>query len=179
MGSGPPPGLVFDSDKSMLRRNGRSVFRPAKDAVLFSLNHPVIQQALLLLSRARYRGTEESQLASRWTVCRDHVPPGAEAVVVALTVAELAVNERRETFHPWVRTLRFPIVNGSLGQPLPHVPASEDRRGPLLARHEPAVPPTSRSATCRLESRRYGFMGTEHGREARGASHRPVLTPGR
>ena len=93
MGSGPPPGLVFDPDKFMLRRNGRSVFRPAKDAVLFSLGHPLIHQALLLLSRARYPGTEESQLASRWTVGRDNVPPGAEAVV-ALTVEELAVNER-------------------------------------------------------------------------------------
>lgn len=76
MGSGPQPGLVLDPDKFMLRRNGRSVFRPVKDAVLFSLSHPVIHQALLLLSRARYRATEESQLASRWTVCRDNVPPG-------------------------------------------------------------------------------------------------------
>lgn len=56
---GPLPGLVFDPDKFMLRRNGRSVFRPAKDAVLFSLGHPVIHQALLLLLRARYPGTEE------------------------------------------------------------------------------------------------------------------------
>jgi len=128
---GPLPGLVFDPEKFMLRRNGRAVFRPAKDAVLFSLGHPVIHQALLLLSRARYPGTEESQWFSRWTVRYGAVPAGAQAVV-ALTVEELAVNELREAFHHWVRTIRFPIVNGNLGQRLPHLPASDDQRGALV-----------------------------------------------
>lgn len=125
---GPLPGLVFDPERFMLRRNGRAVFRPAKDAVLFSLGHPIIHQALLLLSRARYPGTEESQWFSRWTVRYGAVPAGAEAVV-ALTVEELAVNELRETFHHWVRTIHFPIVNGQLGSRLPHLPACEDQRG--------------------------------------------------
>ncbi len=115
----------------MLHRNGRSVFRPAKDTVLFSLSHPIIHQALLLLARARYPGTEESQWASRWTVRYGAVPAGAQAVV-ALSVEELAVNELREAFHQWVRTIRFPVVDGSLGQRLPHVPASEDQRGALV-----------------------------------------------
>jgi hypothetical protein len=128
---GPLPGLVFDPQRFMLHRGGRSVFRPAKDAVLFSLAHPVIHQALLLLARARYPGTEESQLASRWTVRYGSVPAGAQALV-ALTVEELAVNDLREAFHHWVRTIRFSIVNGSLGQRLPHLPASEDQRGTLV-----------------------------------------------
>lgn len=128
---GPLPGLVFDPEKFMLHRNGRSVFRPAKDAVLFSLGHPVIHQALLLLSRARYPGTEESQWFSRWTVRYGAVPAGAQAVV-ALTVEELAANELREAFHHWVRTIHFPVINGDLGQRLPHLPASEDQRGALV-----------------------------------------------
>jgi len=128
---GPLPSLVFDPEKFMLCRNGRSVFRPAKDAVLLSLGHPLIHQALLLLSRARYPGTDESQLCSRWTVCYGPVPTGAQAVV-ALTVEELAVNELREAFHHWVRTIRFPVINGTLGPRLPYLPASEDRRGALV-----------------------------------------------
>jgi len=132
---GPLPGLVFDPEKFTQHRDGRPVFRPAKDAVLFSLGHPIIHQALLLLARARYPGTEESQWASRWTVRYGAVPAGAQAVV-ALTVEELAVNELREAFHHWVRTIRFPVVNGSLGHRLPHVPASEDQRGALVTSPE-------------------------------------------
>ena len=44
---------------------------------------------------------------SRWTVRPGDVPAGADALVL-LSVEELAVNELRETFHHWVRTLVFP-----------------------------------------------------------------------
>ena len=60
-------------------------------------------------------GTGEE--VSRWTVRLGGVPPGADALVL-LSVEELAVNDLRETFHHWVRTLVFPIRSGALGEPL-------------------------------------------------------------
>ncbi len=56
------------------------------------------------------------------------VPAGVEAVVL-LSVEELAVNELRETYHHWIRTLAFPVRSGRLGEPLPHRPAVELRGG--------------------------------------------------
>jgi hypothetical protein len=41
-----------------------------------------------------------------------------------LTVEELGVNDLRESFHQWVRTIRIPIQRGKLAAPLPHVPAA-------------------------------------------------------
>ena len=55
------------------------------------------------------------------------MPPGADALVL-LSVEELAVNELRETFHRWVRTVVFPVRDGELGAPLPHAPAVGQRR---------------------------------------------------
>jgi hypothetical protein len=44
-----------------------------------------------------------------------------------LTVEELAVNELREPFHHWVRSIRLPVRKGALGEPLePASPADED-----------------------------------------------------
>ncbi len=60
---------------------------------------------------------------SRWTVRTGDVPAGADAVVL-LSVEELAVNDLRETFHHWVRTVAFPVKDGTLGAPLTHEPAS-------------------------------------------------------
>ena len=40
-----------------------------------------------------------------------------------LSVEELAVNQLRETFHHWVRTIAFPVSKGNLGTPLPHASA--------------------------------------------------------
>jgi hypothetical protein len=51
------------------------------------------------------------------------VSQGVDALVL-LSIEELAVNELRETFHHWVRTLVFPVVKGRLGEPLPHQPAA-------------------------------------------------------
>lgn len=39
------------------------------------------------------------------------------------------MNDLRETFHRWVRTLAFPVRNGALGEPLPHVAAAKRRTG--------------------------------------------------
>jgi hypothetical protein len=45
--------------------------------------------------------------------------------LILLSVEELAVNELRETFHHWVRTLVFSVKGGVLGEPLPHRPPTE------------------------------------------------------
>ena len=60
---------------------------------------------------------------------RGGVPAGTDAVVL-LTIEELAVNDLRETFHHWVRTLALPVKKGALGKPL-----TAARLAPLLARH--------------------------------------------
>jgi hypothetical protein len=103
---------------------GRALFRPSKDTVLMHLGHPLVRHALLHLSRARFPGTDEARSASRWIVRRGHLPAGVDALVL-VTVEELAVNDLRETFHQWTRTLRFPIAGGRLGALLDHLPASQ------------------------------------------------------
>lgn len=123
---GPLPNLVFDPKHFLIERNGRVVFRPAKDTILLHLGHPLVRQALLRLSKARFPGTDESQTCSRWIVSHGKIPAGADALLL-VTVEELAVNELRESFHHWVRALRLPIQGGRLGEPLQHVPATEDR----------------------------------------------------
>jgi len=92
--------------------------------VLLHLGHPLVSRALITLAQARFPGA--AGRATRWTVKRGPVPAGADALVL-LTVEELAVNELRETFHHWVRTLRIPVCGGSIGEPLPHVPARDLR----------------------------------------------------
>jgi hypothetical protein len=51
------------------------------------------------------------------------MPPGAEALIL-LHLEELAVNDLREPFHHWVRTVALPVQNDGLGAALPHRPAS-------------------------------------------------------
>lgn len=84
----------------------------------------MMQRALGVLTRRRYPGGGSE--ASRWTVRSGGVPDGADAVVL-VSVEELGVNELRETFHRWVRTLALPVRDGELGAPLPHVPARARR----------------------------------------------------
>ena len=50
--------------------------------------------------------------ATRWSARSGRVPAGAEALLL-LTLEEIAVNELRETFHHWVRTLCVPIRRAS------------------------------------------------------------------
>lgn len=122
---GALPALVFDPQHFIQIRNNRPVFRPAKDTVLLHLGHPLFHQALAMFARARFPGGIESQTVSRWTVRYGQVPQNADALLL-LTVEELAVNELREPFHHWVRTVRFIIKDGELRERLPHLPAGDD-----------------------------------------------------
>jgi hypothetical protein len=47
------------------------------------------------------------------------VPAGVDALVL-LAVEELAVNELREGFHHWVRTICVPVAKGAMRKPLSH-----------------------------------------------------------
>jgi len=127
---GPLPAIVFDPQHFIQVKNDRPVYRPAKDTVLMHLGHPMFHQALGMYARARFPGgTGSAGQRSRWTVRRGEVPAGADALLL-LTVEELAVNELREPFHHWVRTLRYPIIKGALGEALPHLPAGQDAIAP-------------------------------------------------
>jgi len=121
---GALPVLVFDPEHLIQTKNGRPVFRPQRDTALIHLGHPLLQRALTSFARARFPSSAGS--ATRWTVRRGGVPAGAEALLL-LTVEELAVNELRESFHHWVRTLRIPVRKEGLRSPLPHAPAASDR----------------------------------------------------
>ena len=120
-GHGPMPRLAFSTEPFIERVGRLSVFRPRQDALLVHLAHPLMQRALGVLTRSRYPGRNETG-TSRWTVRLGPVPAGADAVIL-LSIEELGVNELRETFHRWVRTLALPIRDGVPGKPLPHAPA--------------------------------------------------------
>jgi len=84
----------------------------------------MLQKALSSLTRRRFPGSGDS--VSRWSVRLGGVPQGADALIL-LSVEELAVNDLRESFHHWVRTVAFPVRGGALGDPVPHRPALELR----------------------------------------------------
>lgn len=135
-GKGPQgalPALVFDPHYFIHEIHGRPIFRPEPETTLLHLAHPLYHRALASFARARFPGAGKGADATRWTVRRGGVPDGADALLV-LTVEELAANELRETFHHWIRTLRFPIVGDALGAPLPHIPA--------LSLRQESPPPT-------------------------------------
>jgi hypothetical protein len=121
---GPVARVAFSPDTFLKEIAGRFVFRPRSDISLMHLSHPMMQRAFSALTRRRFPGTGEE--VSRWTVRLGGVPPGAQALVL-LSVEELAVNDLRETFHHWVRTVAFPVEHGALGQPLAHRPAVDLR----------------------------------------------------
>jgi hypothetical protein len=123
---GPLRSVVFDPSRFIRTDTGRPVFRPDKDSVLLHLSHPLFKQALATFAQTRFAGAGGSWLASRWTARTGAVPAGADALLL-LTVEEMGVNELREPFHHWVRTLRVPVNDGRLGEPLPWVAAAEDR----------------------------------------------------
>jgi hypothetical protein len=131
---GALPAVVFDATRLIQQRNGRPIFRPQRDTALLHLGHPLFHRALALFARARFPGTADS--STRWTVRRGKVPAGADALLL-LTVEELAVNELRESFHHWVRTLRFPVAKDRIGPLLSHVAPAEDRSvATLLTKEE-------------------------------------------
>jgi len=114
--------LLFDPQGFVDDVGGRPVFRPRRDTVLLHVGHPLFRRALATFARVRFPGSQHE--ASRWTVRRGWVPDGTDALLL-LTLEELAVNELRETFHHWVRTVTLPISGGSLGPRLPHLPAHD------------------------------------------------------
>ena len=126
-GGGPMPRLAFSPEPFIERLGRLSVFQPRGDALLMHLAHPMMQRAIGVLTRRRYPGGGSE--VSRWTVRSGGVPDGADAVVL-LSIEELAVNELRETFHRWVRTLALPVRDGGIGVPLAHVPARIRRGAP-------------------------------------------------
>ncbi|MBW2065553.1 MAG: DNA helicase [Deltaproteobacteria bacterium] len=128
---GPVPRLAFSPEPFIEKVGERFVFNPRPDVILVHLSHPMIQRALGSLIRRRFPGTSES--VSRWTLRLGGVPEGCEALVL-LSIEELAVNELREIFHHWVRTLAFPVINGRLGRSLPHRPAMEFRHAETTLR---------------------------------------------
>jgi len=123
---GPVARLAFDARPFLDDVGGRVVFTPRSDVFLMHLSHPMLQKALSSLTRRRFPGSSEA--VSRWTVRTGAVPKDAEALIL-LSIEELAVNDLRESFHHWVRTIAIPIREGSLGAPLAHVPALELRNG--------------------------------------------------
>lgn len=112
--------LAFDSTPFIQYVGARTVFNPRPDVALIHLSHPMMEHAFSLLTRRRFPGTGEE--ASRWTVRFGSVPDDADALVL-LSLEEIGVNELRETFHHWVRTVAFPVRDGRLGDPLDHRPA--------------------------------------------------------
>ena len=121
---GAVPALAFSPEPFIERLGDLSVFRPRKEALLVHLAHPIMRHALGVLARQRYTGAGAE--ASRWVARYGGVPEGADAAIL-LSVEEIGVNELRETFHRWVRTILFPVRNGKLGDPLAHAPARSFR----------------------------------------------------
>jgi ERCC4-related helicase len=117
------PRLTFSIEPFMKDKGGRTVFRNRPDVRMLHLGHPVMRKAANLLSRHRYPCGDE---VSRWTLRQGRIPAGADAII-RLHYEEMAVNELRESFHNWVRTVDFPVVAGQLQAPLPHEPASRKR----------------------------------------------------
>jgi hypothetical protein len=114
---GPVARLAFDNRPFLTWIGEREIFCPRPDVLRMHLSHPMLQRALSSLTRCRYPGGGTD--VSRWVVRLADLPAGLDAQVL-LSVEELAVNELRETFHHWVRTLVFPVAKGALGAPLPH-----------------------------------------------------------
>lgn len=112
--------LAFDPGPLLEDAGGRQVFRQPPDISLLHLSHPLIQRALGSLTRRRFPGGPDE--VSRWTVRLGEIPADTQALIL-LSLEELAVNDLREAFHHWVRTVAFAIINGKLGEPFPHLPA--------------------------------------------------------
>ena len=160
--------LAFRIDPFLKQVGARQVFKPRPDALLMHLSHPMLQRALSMLTRRRFPGTGEE--VSRWTVRPGEVPDGADAVVL-LSIEELAVNDLRETFHHWVRTVAFPVRGGKLGAVLPHVPAAALAEQPV-PRSEDLGGLTARARSV-FEDIEPGLAeGVRHG--ARRGAHRRV-----
>ena len=120
--NGPVPLITFSSDPFLLDVGGRMVFRTNPNIEMIHLGHPLMSQALNTVGQRRYPGGKLS--VSRWTSRFAEVPSDCDALIL-LHLEEIGVNELRETFHHWVRTILLPLRNGVVGAPLPHCPADQ------------------------------------------------------
>jgi superfamily II DNA or RNA helicase len=111
--------LAFSADSFITPAGDLQVFKNRPDTVFVHLAHPMMRQGLQRLVRTRYPGHES---ISRWTVRRSPLPKGVDALIL-LSIEELGVNNLRETFHHWVRTVAFPICKDSVGKVLLDQPA--------------------------------------------------------
>jgi hypothetical protein len=117
-GTGALPYLTFNPGYYLdPLPNGRMVFRPKPETTLLHLAHPVFRQAFSSFARERFRDAGQH----RWLVRHATLPVEADAVLL-LHIEEMAVNELRETFHHWTRTLAWPITGKKLGPMLDHRP---------------------------------------------------------
>ena len=119
-GLGPVPYLAFSATPFIDHSSGRPIFRPRVDTMMVHLGHPLMGKALSSLTRRLFPQTPDA--VSRWTVRVADLPKGLDALVL-LHLEELGVNQLRETFHHWIRTIQLPIRKGQLGEALAHVPA--------------------------------------------------------
>lgn len=120
--SGPLRALVFDPAHYVKPRGGRPVYVPEPDSCLLHLGDALYHRVMSTFARYRFPGGPSA--ATRWSARTGEVPDGAVALVL-LTIEELAVNELREPCHHWVRTLAFPVRDGTLGAALDHRPARD------------------------------------------------------
>ena len=118
------PKLTFSIDPFIVNKNGRKVFRCRSDIRMLHLGHPLMRRAVNVLGRRRYPGQEA---VSRWTVREAVLPKGMDAIF-RVHLEEMAVNELREAFHDWVRTIDYPVVDGRLQPALPHQSAFKMRQ---------------------------------------------------
>ena len=125
-GVGPVMNLAFNAEPFYETVGERKVFTPRRDVQMMHLGHPMMQRATSTLMTRRFPNRADG--VSRWCVRRGEVPSGADALVL-LHAEEICVNELRETFHHWVRTVGFPVQNGELGEMLPHASAHDLRGG--------------------------------------------------
>ena len=145
-GLGPVPLLAFSPVPFIDNSTGRPIFRPRVDTMMVHLGHPLMGKALSSLTRRRFPGPHA---VSRWAVRVDELPTGLDALIL-LHLEELGVNQLRETFHHWIRTLQIPVRKGQLGAVLAHAtaisfrgaeecsdPAIHDRARALLDDIEP------------------------------------------
>jgi len=142
---GPVPYLAFSAKPFIDNSTGRAIFRPRVDTMMVHLGHPLMGKALSSLTRRRFPGP---QAVSRWAVRVGDLPSGLDALVL-LHLEELGVNQLRETFHHWIRTLRLPIRKGQLGAPLAHAPAISLRGAEECS--DPAIQDRARSLLDDIE----------------------------
>jgi hypothetical protein len=131
--------LAFNPDSLLRQVGGRGVFSPRPEVALLHLAHPMIERTLRVLTQHRLPGPTEK---ARWTVRRGGVPHGVDALIL-LSLEELAVNELRETFHHWVRTITLPVQGNVLGKRERHVPArnlAASARAPRTAAGNGSLP---------------------------------------